>query len=52
MEMIIQQCESGTWVGWPKDRDDIIASGETKEELISNLKEMYITVIEYESAQN
>ena len=50
--MVLIQCESGRWVGYPKDRDDIIASGDTKEECEFNLKEMYITVIEYEATLN
>ena len=49
MEMVLKQCESGGWIGWPKDREDIIASGDTKEECAYNLKEMYVTVIEYEA---
>jgi len=47
--MVIEQCASGRWFGWPKDREDVIASGETREEVIQNLKELYIAVIEYET---
>lgn len=52
MEMIVQQCESGRWIGWPKDRDDIIASGDTSEECYANVKECYQAVIEYEANQS
>lgn len=48
MEMILKQCESGRWLGWPKDREDIMASGETKDECTANLNEMYAVVMEYE----
>lgn len=50
MEMILKQCESGRWIGWPKDREDIIANGDTKDECAFNVKETYMTVIEYEAA--
>lgn len=46
--MILKQCESGRWLGWPKDREDIMASGETKDECTANLNEMYAVVMEYE----
>jgi len=49
MEMVIEQFASGRWLGWPKDREDIVSSGETREEVIQNLKELYIAVIEYET---
>jgi len=49
MEMVIEQFASGRWFGWPKDREDIVSSGETRDEVIENLKEMYAVVIEYET---
>lgn len=50
--MVIKQCESGRWLGWPKNRQDIMASGETKEEVIENLKEMFIAVTKYEAVNS
>lgn len=50
MEMILTECESGMWLAQAKDREDIMASGVTRDEAIENLKEMYQAVIEYEEA--
>ena len=48
MEIVFHHNESGRWMGWPKDREDIIASGETYDEMMDNIKEIYTAVIEYE----
>lgn len=49
MEMVFKQCESGSWLAWPEDREDIMANGETKDEVAENLKQMYAVVTEYEA---
>jgi predicted RNase H-like HicB family nuclease len=52
MEIVVKQCESARWLAWPKDREDIVASGETKDDAVFNIKEMYTTVIEYEAMES
>jgi hypothetical protein len=52
MEMITYQTSDLRWLAWPKDRQDILASGETKDEFIENLKAMLIAVTAYEAVNS
>lgn len=46
--IVFQECKSGHWLAWYQKRGDIIANGETKEEVEKNLIELHKWVMEYE----
>lgn len=47
-DIIIKKCESGNYLAWPVDREDIIANGETEQEVVDNLMVMAEEVSQYE----
>ncbi len=50
MKVITQETESGRWLAWPEDREDIIANGESEKEATDNLNKMVEAVMEYEKS--
>lgn len=46
--IVFQECKSGRWLAWYQKRSDIIANGDTKEDVEKNLIELYKSVIEHE----
>lgn len=49
MDIFTKQTESGRWLGWPQGREDVIASGETKEECEENVRTLYTSAINHEA---
>lgn len=49
MKIKLVKCESGGYIAYYEERDDIIANGENKKECIANLKKQFASVKEYEA---
>lgn len=47
-KIILIPCQAGGYLAYYEKREDILANGETPNEVIENLKGLYDTVMEYE----
>lgn len=49
-DIILRECESGSWLAWYVKRPDIMANGLTRIKALNNLDKMYAVIIEYETS--
>lgn len=50
LEILLKECGSGRFIAWYKEREDIIANGESEEQVKANLFHMYEHVMDYENS--
>jgi hypothetical protein len=45
----ILKCDSGRYIAWPKDCDNVIANGDTEQEATDNLISMTVSIAQFEN---
>jgi predicted RNase H-like HicB family nuclease len=50
-KIILIPCQAGGYIAYYENRDDIIASGDSADEVVCNLKELYNIFTEYETLE-